>query len=209
MLVSNEPWVVLGDFNVIMNTDECSNSFNIVDRDMDVFRKVLHSLELEDIVSYAVLPEFLPTIKDNWYSEVHGFHMFVLAKRLRNMKKHMRNMNRLNGNVFDKVKVLREELKRVQNCLDKDPNCVHLREEKYVFCNAYKEAARDEEMVLRQKTKIQWLKDGDQNSAYFHNSLKGRMFRSRIEVVYDSEGQKYDDESYVEQICSPKVSCFG
>ncbi|GKF70466.1 hypothetical protein Tco_0203523 [Tanacetum coccineum] len=98
------------------------------------------------------------------------------------MKKHIRNMNRLNGNGFDK------------NCLDKDPNCVHLREEKYVFCNAYKEAARDEEMVLRQKTKIQWLKDGDQNSAYFHNSLKGRMFRSKIEVVYDSEGHKYEGD---------------
>ncbi|GJZ37317.1 RNA-directed DNA polymerase, eukaryota, reverse transcriptase zinc-binding domain protein [Tanacetum coccineum] len=267
MLVSNEPWVVLGDFNVIMNTDECSNSFNIVDRDMDVFRRVLHSLELEDIVSYGMFytwiqkrrnpeagflkkldrvlgnasflssyascfakflpymtsdhcpaiivypdvkgfkprsfrfmnfltdkPEFLPTVKDNWYSEVHGFYMFVLAKRLKNMKKHLRNMNRLNGNVFDKVKVLREELKRVQNCLDKDPDCVHLREEEYVFCNAYKEAARDEEMVLRQKTKIQWLKDGDQNSAYFHNSLKGRMFRSRIEVVYDSEGHKYEGD---------------
>ncbi|GJV66513.1 RNA-directed DNA polymerase, eukaryota, reverse transcriptase zinc-binding domain protein [Tanacetum coccineum] len=267
MLVSNEPWVVLGDFNVIMNTDECSNSFNIVDRDMDVFRRVLHSLELEDIVSYGMFytwiqkrrnpeagmlkkldrvlgnasflssyascfakflpymtsdhcpaiivypdvkgfkprsfrfmnfltdkPEFLSTVKDNWYSEVHGFYMFVLAKRLKNMKKHLRNMNRLNGNVFDKVKVLREELKRVQNCLDKDPDCVHLREEEYVFCNAYKEAARDEEMILRQKTKIQWLKDGDQNSAYFHNSLKGRMFRSRIEVVYDSEGHKYEGD---------------
>ncbi|GJU07175.1 putative RNA-directed DNA polymerase, eukaryota, reverse transcriptase zinc-binding domain protein [Tanacetum coccineum] len=107
---------------------------------------------------------------------------------------YLRNMNRLNGNVFDMVKVLREELKRVQNCLDKDPDCVHLREEEYVFCNAYKEAARDEEMVLRQKTKIQWLKDGDQNSAYFHNSLQGRMFRSRIEVVYDSEGHKYEGD---------------
>ncbi|GKA98534.1 RNA-directed DNA polymerase, eukaryota, reverse transcriptase zinc-binding domain protein, partial [Tanacetum coccineum] len=105
-----------------------------------------------------------------------------------------RGGGRRRGNVFDKVKVLREELKRVQNCLDKDPDCVHLREEEYVFCNAYKEAARDEEMVLRQKTKIQWLKDGDQNSAYFHNSLKGRMFRSRIEVVYDSEGHKYEGD---------------
>ncbi|GJS48870.1 RNA-directed DNA polymerase, eukaryota, reverse transcriptase zinc-binding domain protein [Tanacetum coccineum] len=107
---------------------------------------------------------------------------------------YLRNMNRLNGNVFDMVKVLREELKRVQNCLDKDPDYVHLREEEYVFCNAYKEAARDEEMVLRQKTKIQWLKDGDQNLAYFHNSLQGRMFRSRIEVVYDSEGHKYEGD---------------
>ncbi|GJR58907.1 hypothetical protein Tco_1501069 [Tanacetum coccineum] len=227
MLVSNEPWVVLADFNVIMNVDECSNSFNIVDRDMDIFRRVLYSLELEDIVSFvsslydfgslpaiivypdvkdfkprsfrfmnvlADKPNFLSTVKDNWYTEVQGFRMFVLAKRLKNIKKHLRNMNRLNGNVFDKVKVLRDELKRVQNSLDKDPDCLHLREEEYIYCNAYKEAAKDEEKVLRQKTRIQWLKDSDQNSAYFHNSLKGRMVRNRIEVVYDSDGNKYEGD---------------
>ncbi|GJS56145.1 hypothetical protein Tco_0629507 [Tanacetum coccineum] len=66
---------------------------------------------------------------------------------LKNMKKHFRNMNRINGSVFDKVKALRVELKRVQSSLDNDPNCVHLREEEYVYCNAYKKAISDEEKV--------------------------------------------------------------
>ncbi|GJT16593.1 RNA-directed DNA polymerase, eukaryota, reverse transcriptase zinc-binding domain protein [Tanacetum coccineum] len=266
-LVNGEPWAVLGDFNVTIKVEECSNSFNVIDKDMEVFRRVLCNLELEDITSYGMFytwiqkrmnpeagilkkldrilgnasflssygscfanflpymtsdhcpttliytdvkaikprsfrfmnfladkPGFLSIVKDNWCLEVQGFQMFVLAKRLKNMKKHLRNMNRINGNVFDKVKALRVELKRVQSSLDKDPNCVHLREEEYVYCNAYKEAISDEEKVLRQKTKIQWLKEGDQYSAYFHNSLKGRMYRSRIEVVYDIQGNKYEGD---------------
>ncbi|GJU37561.1 hypothetical protein Tco_1185915 [Tanacetum coccineum] len=42
--------------------------------------------------------------------------------------------------------------------------------------------------------KIQWLKDGDQNSAYFHNSLKDRMVRNRIKVIYDFDGNKYEGD---------------
>ncbi|GJV71896.1 RNA-directed DNA polymerase, eukaryota, reverse transcriptase zinc-binding domain protein [Tanacetum coccineum] len=136
-------------------------------------------------------PNFLATVKNYWGVKVQGFKMFVLAKRLKNMKRYMRNLNRINGNVFDKVKVLRVELKRVQvksyittrymgNKPAHKTDNVHLREEEYVYYNAYKEAMCDEEKVLRQNTKIQWLKDGDQNSAYFHNMLKGRV--NKIDV---------------------------
>ncbi|GJT92143.1 RNA-directed DNA polymerase, eukaryota, reverse transcriptase zinc-binding domain protein [Tanacetum coccineum] len=213
VLVNGEPWAVLGDFNVTTKVEECSDSFNVIDKDMEVFRRVLCNLELEDITSYAFLssygscfakflpyvtsdhcpatlvhpdikaikprsfrfmnfladkPGFLRTVKDNWCLKIQGFRMLVLAKRLKNMKKHLRNLNRINGNVFDKLKALRVELKRVQSSLDKDPNCVHLREEEYVYCNAYKDAASDEE--------------------------KGRMYKSRIEVVYDTQGNKYEGD---------------
>ncbi|GJX76492.1 RNA-directed DNA polymerase, eukaryota, reverse transcriptase zinc-binding domain protein [Tanacetum coccineum] len=234
LVVNNDPWVVLGDFNVTLNVDESSNSFGVIDKDMDVFRKVLSDLCLDDIISYGMFytwiqkrmnPEsgilrkldrvlgnpsfltsygscfakFLPYMTSDHCPavigvEVQGFKMFVLANRLKNMKSYMRNLNRINGNVFDKVKALRVEIKRVQVSLDKEPDNVHLREEEYVYCNAYKEAMCDEEKVLRQKTKIQWLKDGDQNSAYFHNMLKGRVNKSRIEVVFDSQGNMYEGD---------------
>nr|GEZ48049.1 hypothetical protein [Tanacetum cinerariifolium] len=170
-LVNNEPWLVLGDFKVTMNVEECSNSFNVIDKDMEDFRRVLYSLDLEDITSYVkALRVELKRVQSSLDKDPDCVH-------------------------------LREE--EVQSSLDKDPDCVHLREEEYVYCNAYKEAISNEEKVLRQKKMIQWLKEGDQNSAYFHNSLKGRMYRSRIEVVYDAQGKKYDGDDiaskFVEQ----------
>ena len=53
--------------------------------------------------------------------------MFILARRLKNMKRYLRNLNRVNGNVFNKVKALRVELKRIQRELDKEPNNSFLR----------------------------------------------------------------------------------
>ncbi|GKG12205.1 hypothetical protein Tco_0346442, partial [Tanacetum coccineum] len=47
--------------------------------------------------------------------------------------------------------------------------------------------------VLKQKTKIEWLKEGDHISAYFHNFLKGRLNRSRIISIKDDVGVVYHD----------------
>lgn len=60
-----------------------------------------------------------------------------------------------------------------------------------MFCNAYQEAVRDEAYLLRQQTKVQWLKDGDQNTSYFHNVLKSRVNKSRIQLVCDDQGNKF------------------
>ena len=57
--------------------------------------------------------DFHLVVKNNWAIPVEGYDMYILAKRFKNMKKHLRRINRENGNVFGKVKVLRNELKKV------------------------------------------------------------------------------------------------
>ena len=90
------------------------------------------------------------------------------------MKKHLRDLNRANGNLFDKVKRLKIELDRVPYSLGKDPANAILREEQMIYYDAYKKALEEEEQLLMQKDKVKWLKDGDQNSAYLHDTIKGR-----------------------------------
>ncbi|GJX54535.1 hypothetical protein Tco_0282904 [Tanacetum coccineum] len=97
--------------------------------------------------------EFKEVVKDNWNIKIKGYAMFRLVNRLKNMKKHMRGLNKRNRNVFEKVKVLRAELAKVQECLDKDPSNNLLREEEMVYVHAYKEAVMDEEKLLKQKNK--------------------------------------------------------
>nr|GEW09569.1 hypothetical protein [Tanacetum cinerariifolium] len=103
-------------------------------------------------------------------------------------EEHIRDLNRKNGDVFDKVNFLRTELGRVQECLDRDPSNDALREEEIGYAFTFKDAALDEEKLLQQKTKITWLKDGDFNSSYFHKLVNERMSRNRFEVVYDDKG---------------------
>ncbi|GKD77098.1 RNA-directed DNA polymerase, eukaryota, reverse transcriptase zinc-binding domain protein [Tanacetum coccineum] len=111
--------------------------------------------------------------------------------RLKNMKKYIRRLNKSNGNVFEKAKFLKTELKRVQQSLDKDPHNAVLREEEMIYSKAYSDAVLDEERLMKQKAKIEWLREGDNNTAYFHKILKGKVSKSRIEVINDDAGNTF------------------
>nr|GEV46298.1 hypothetical protein [Tanacetum cinerariifolium] len=99
-------------------------------------------------------------------------------------------------NVLNDVKVqisigmpFKEE--RVQKSLDKDPYNALLKEEEMVYSRAYTDAVLDEEKLLKLKTKIEWLKEGDHNTMYFHKVLKCRVRKSRIEVVTNDAGNTF------------------
>ncbi|GJT43288.1 hypothetical protein Tco_0952003 [Tanacetum coccineum] len=104
-----------------------------------------------------------------------------LAKRLKFMKKHMRDLNRKNRDVFNKVKFLRTELGRVQGCLDKDPSNTSLREEEMIYAYAFKEAALDEEKLLQQKTKIACSFIGTHDHVYDVEDVEN-LFKKRLDA---------------------------
>ncbi|GKD77907.1 hypothetical protein Tco_1340528 [Tanacetum coccineum] len=112
--------------------------------------------------------------------------MFCVVKKLKSLKKPLRKLLYDKGNLHDNVNKLRIEMARVQQDLDV--------EEEAVYVRAFIEALIMEERFLKQKTKIEWLKVGDSNSAYFHKSVKGRTSRNRIDVVTDLDGDLVTDD---------------
>ncbi|GJT21617.1 hypothetical protein Tco_0891554 [Tanacetum coccineum] len=98
--------------------------------------------------------------------------MYKVVQKLRRLKKPFRKLLFNTGNIHENVKNIRHELDRVQRDLDLDPFNDILREEEVVSVQAFNEAVLLEERFLRQKAKINWLKEGVANSAYFHKAVK-------------------------------------
>nr|GFC11058.1 hypothetical protein [Tanacetum cinerariifolium] len=67
--------------------------------------------------------------------------------------------------------------------MDADPSDLAKRQITVDLVNEYTIVAEDELKLLHQKVKIHWLKEEDKNSSYFHNILKARKNRSRIESI--------------------------
>ncbi|GJU23245.1 RNA-directed DNA polymerase, eukaryota, reverse transcriptase zinc-binding domain protein [Tanacetum coccineum] len=142
-------------------------------------------------------PEFLGIVKDNWNAPVDGFAMFVLAKRLKMMKRHMRKLNRKNGNVFANVKKLREEMLKAQVELDKSLYSAELRERELLCSNSYKSALLDEERI------IEIISDEDGES--FTGVDVADKFVEHFQKIFGVEGETYpvDDPT---QLFSKKIS---
>lgn len=136
--------------------------------------------------------KFNQVVSECWNTTLEGHHMYVVVKKLKLLKKPLRKLLYDKGHLFDKVVKLRSELDDVHKAVDNDPLNVSLREEEAVRLQAFNEAILDEERFLKQKAKINWLKVGDSNSAYFHKVVKARKARNRIDSVVDGLGNRFD-----------------
>nr|GEW16993.1 hypothetical protein [Tanacetum cinerariifolium] len=195
--VRNRPWCLLDDFNAALFMEDSTAGSSSMDIAMREFKECVDEIEVMDISSTCL--QFTWNKKPMGFDgllkkidrvmEVLGFCMFRVVKKLKNLKTPFRKLLYDHGNFHDNVDRLRMELDKVQTNLDQDPFNVELREEEASYVQAYNKSLLMQERFLKQKAKILWLKEGDSNSAYFHKAVKGRMSRSRINMVMDSAGK--------------------
>ncbi|GJV80028.1 RNA-directed DNA polymerase, eukaryota, reverse transcriptase zinc-binding domain protein [Tanacetum coccineum] len=143
--------------------------------------------------------EFIPTVSKLWETEVEGCQMFKTIKKLKELKRELRNLTWKDGNVFYRVKTLKNQLVEIQSKINKKHNDKELRMEESKCLQNYVEALKDEEKLMYQKAKIKWLSFGDRNNAFFHKVLKSRKNKSRISAVRDSQGNQFHDGEVAKQ----------
>ena len=116
--------------------------------------------------------EFMEVVSKEWEHNVSGYKMFKLVKKLKNMKKHLNKLAWRNGNLFENVKRLKEELKLAQMNVESDPYNKDFKSKLSKILHDYNEALIDEEKLLAQQAKIQWLSEGVRIPSSFTMSLK-------------------------------------
>ncbi|GKC12144.1 polypyrimidine tract-binding protein homolog 2 isoform X1 [Tanacetum coccineum] len=128
--------------------------------------------------------------------------MFNVVKKLKNLKKPIRKLLYEKGNLHANVSRLRTKLDSFQSLLNMDPFNASLREEEALCVVEFNQAALMEERFLKQKAKINWLKEGDSNSAYFYKTVKSRVSRSCIDTITNAEGLVFVNEAVKEALFS-------
>lgn len=57
-----------------------------------------------------------------------------------------------------------------------------------MLLRAFNNALSDEESLLKQQAKVHWLKEGDGNTGYFLNMVRGKLNRNRVRIIEDELG---------------------
>ena len=103
------------------------------------------------------------------------------------------------ANIREKVVEAREALHCAQADMLVNPNDFDLVRIEKVCLKKFHDLALAEEGFLKQKSKIQWLKLGDQNSSFFHRSVKARNSRNTITSITLENGGKSEDPDTIKQ----------
>ncbi|GJS77046.1 RNA-directed DNA polymerase, eukaryota, reverse transcriptase zinc-binding domain protein [Tanacetum coccineum] len=196
--IQNKPYALMGDFNVTLRFDEHSTGEAFATTDMQDFQKLDRIMVNEPFMelfkdAYACFfpylisdhspvilsfpttlykknkafkfenyvankDEFITVVKNGWELQTQGFELYKLVTKLKILKKPLNHLNWKNGNLTEKVERLSKELKE------------------------------DEEKLLCQQAKVDWLKEGDKSSAYFHKIIKGRRHQNHIPTINDEDG---------------------
>ncbi|GJX58288.1 RNA-directed DNA polymerase, eukaryota, reverse transcriptase zinc-binding domain protein [Tanacetum coccineum] len=101
------------------------------------------------------------------------------------------------------------KLQVIQKQVDQDPHNATLNMQEPEILKEYNISRKDEEKLLLQKAKIDWLSNGDKNNKFFHFVLKGRAHRIRIETVNDENEVRCDGIQVAEQFVNHFQNFLG
>ncbi|XP_062100693.1 uncharacterized protein LOC133806616 [Humulus lupulus] len=134
-------------------------------------------------------PGFLEKLREVWQEQVYGAPMFQLVQKLRKFKGNLKDLNKVEtGDINVDVSCKLQELHSLQSELQNNPRDKEFIIKEKEARERYEEARSNLISFLRQKAKLHWLKDGDENTSMFHASIRARRTTSRVYAIEDKDG---------------------
>lgn len=150
-------------------------------------------------VHLIAAPGFMEAVSEAWEKEVRGDPWFVLTMKLRRVKEAMRKLNTARGNIHKKVEAANIALLDFQLHLPLCPTIQQFDEEERLRKELLAQL-KSEEVFLRQKSRVNWLKCGDGNNKYFFNACKGRWNTNKIMRLDDELGVSYSSHKDISRV---------
>ena len=134
-------------------------------------------------------PSFGDTVEAAWLQPVDGSPLYQVCSKLKRVKAGLRSLNLSSfNNLSSRSAIARQKLFDVQTLINHQPLCPLLRDqEKQALCE-FIEVSKAEESLLRQKSRIQWLAEGDQNTQFFHRVVRQRINRNKLVSLSLADG---------------------
>ncbi|MCH97275.1 LINE-1 reverse transcriptase like [Trifolium medium] len=125
--------------------------------------------------------EFKPFVENLWGNlQIEGKKAYVIKEKLKRIKEELKVWNKevfgaLDLNIEKTVK----EINEVEGLIASDDIVAGL-VDKDGIQQRFWEQLHYKESLLKQKSRMRWVKDGDANTRYFHASIKGRRRKNQI-----------------------------
>ncbi|KAL2252838.1 UNVERIFIED_CONTAM: hypothetical protein Sindi_0078500 [Sesamum indicum] len=132
----------------------------------------------------ALSSDFIPSVKSIWQHEVVGVPMFAVTRKLKALKPVFRAQKKKKGDLTLNVQLAKGFLEEAQNL----NTAVELFLQK---------RPRWKQIMLQQRAKMQWMKDGDQCSRVFFRKIAHRRVTRKILQINDENGNIHTEQGEI------------
>jgi len=137
-------------------------------------------------------PNFIKMV-EKWWSEPlegRGSKMFNFQKKLRSIKDKIKEWNKtVFGNIFKEKTLIEGKLEQIHKDWATGNSNEESTAQEKSLTQQWHDRCRQEEILWKQKSRVQWMKEGEQNTKFFHRSALDYRSANRILEMRNREGE--------------------
>ncbi|XP_058776752.1 uncharacterized protein LOC131651098 [Vicia villosa] len=148
--------------------------------------------------NWIAIEDFHDIVKASWDKPISGRPMEILWKKLARLQPVLRRLNKPMNDIHLKIAEARSNLELAQQDLRNHQMDAH-HMERVKTCTDELIRWNDMEVTsLRQRTKLNWIKIGDDNNTYFQAYLKARHNHKSIQFLQRDDGSIVTSQEDIE-----------
>ncbi|XP_016457630.1 uncharacterized protein LOC107781446 [Nicotiana tabacum] len=149
--------------------------------------------------NFAEHKEFKGIVKATWERNIQGPAMKRIWIKLKRLKNGLKQLHQEEySKIHEKITLIRGELQRMQMQMRDLNHTESLKNDEKDLKEKLEKWSTIKEGILKQKSRIQWLRLGDSNSAFFHASIKNRNAQKKIIKLVTQTGMQTQNQEEVQ-----------
>ena len=124
--------------------------------------------------------------------------MYKLQQRLKNFKLYLKQWNKSTfGDILLRKREIEGQLEELQRTFIAGTRTQDLAREEDQLLLKLETCREQEEILWRQKSRVQWLKEGERNTKFFHRAMMHCRYINHITQLEDDQGTQIRDHDQI------------
>lgn len=143
---------------------------------------------------------FKDLVSDSWIKPISGSAMLRLSLKLKRLKPNLRDLNaNCFSNISGRVVEARQHMESLQARCTQHIRDENLKNQEVEAVKVFMELSAVEESFKKQKSRVNWLSLGDQNTKFFHHKVSGNRMRNKILSLVNADGVRLEKPEDIQE----------